>query len=183
MALTELSTRGVEKYGAQNWAKEFKRRTRRPRREALDARDFLELASASSGQATPARRRGPRERTSFNVCVTRTADAIKDRLDADRRNFIATALVLAIAGWSPQGWQCGWHDERGRVQFGAADLDTRFTVLFDRFRTQVKEAYRRTARRSAKGIKPPSGRIKPSSGRINPLPGVFRGNKTPFASN
>ena len=183
MALKELSTSGVEKYGAKNWAKEFQRRTRRPGQEGLDARDFRELASSSSGQTTHARRRGRPERASFNVCVARTADAIKDRLDADRHSWIPTALVLAIAGWSPQGWGRGWHDERGQLQFGAPDLDARFTALFDRFRKQVKKAYQRTAARGAKGIKGPSSRIKGPSGRIKGSSGRFRGNKRPFPSN
>jgi hypothetical protein len=156
-------------WGARSWLKEFERRT------GCDARDFLDVASPSGQTTRAAGRRGPRERVSFNACVRRTADAIKQRTDADRHDWIATALALAIAGWFPAGGGM-WEDERGLLQFGAPDLDARFTALFDRFRKQVKWAYQRTAPRSAKGIKRPSGRIERPSGRIKHPSGRFRGN-------
>jgi hypothetical protein len=85
---------------------------------------------------------------------------MKKRTKAVRYDWEAITLALVIADWRPRGWGRAWADERGILQFGAPDVDQRFTVLFKQFCERVRDASRRTRRR--RRIKPGQRRLKPA---------------------
>jgi hypothetical protein len=140
------------RWGKLNWWEELRRRI-----PGIDGDEVL-LVAGPAGQETgekPAHDRpGRPEKTSFNASIRATAGFIKTRTEATRYDWDTIALALCIADWRPRGWQRPWQDERGVLQFGAPDVDERFTVLFDQFRKQVYETARRTRRRIKTRSKP-----------------------------